>query len=56
MIRKSIEKGTKVWNCRYGFGKFHSFYQNSTGCYVAVRFDDDCPLVIISIKDLTEIE
>jgi len=56
MIRRTIEKGTKVWSSVHGFGKFHSFYQNSTGCYAMVRFDELEPLVKIPVNDLTEIE
>ena len=52
MIRKSIEKGTTVWNATLGFGTFEEWCSPR---WAFVSYPDGCVRAVLS-KLLTEIE
>jgi hypothetical protein len=52
MIRKSIEKGTTVWNATLGFGTFENWGNSG---WVFVSYPDGCVRAVLS-KLLTEVE
>jgi len=53
MIRKSIEPGTTVWNCEFGFGTFIKWNKGNDN-FAVVKFDKR--ILSIPGKYSTEIE